>query len=86
MRKFTCITLTELCKMVTECNSSTSCINPVPTTLLSGCSTSHVLKMINTPLQTGIFQDAFQTDVVKPLLKKPNLDGNALIYNNIMHL
>lgn len=31
MGKFTCITLTELCKTVTECNSSTSCIDPVPT-------------------------------------------------------
>ena len=39
---------------------------------------SHVLKIINTSLQTGIFPDAFKTAVVKPLLKKPNLDGNTV--------
>ena len=43
-----------------------------------GSVSSHVLKIINTSLQTGIFPDAFKTAVVKPLLKKNNLDGNAL--------
>lgn len=39
---------------------------------------SQVLKIINTSLITGIFQDALKTTVVKPMLKKPNLDGHAL--------
>ena len=39
---------------------------------------SHVLHIINTSLQTGVFPDAFKTAVVKPLLKKPNLDNNVL--------
>src|SRR4029434_4325992 len=48
---------------------------------------SHVLKIINTSLQTGIFPDAFKTAVVKPLLKKINLNGNALInYRPISNL
>src|SRR4029434_10244184 len=47
---------------------------------LSGCLTVfQVMKIINTSLQTGIFPDAFKTAVVKLLLKKKNLDGNALI-------
>ena len=82
MGNFTCITLVDLCKTVTECNSSTSCIDPVPTAFFKrvfDSVSSHVLKIINTSLQTGIFPDAFKTAVVKPLLKKPNLDGNALI-------
>src|SRR4029434_8462840 len=61
--------------------SSTSCIDPVPTAFFKrvfDSVSSHVLKIINTSLQTGIFPDAFKTAVVKPLLKKPNLDGNAL--------
>src|SRR4029434_10259615 len=82
MGNFTCITLVDLCKTVTECNSSTSCIDPVPTAFFKrvfDSVSSHVLKIINTSLQTGIFPDAFKTAVVKPLLKKNNLDGNALI-------
>ena len=37
-----------------------------------------VLKIINTSLETGICPEAFKTAVVKPLLKKPNLDPNVL--------
>ena len=81
MGNFTCITLMDLCNTVTECNSSTSCIDPVPKAFFKrvfDSVSSHVLKNINTSLQTGIFPDAFKTAVVKPVLKKPNLDGNAL--------
>ena len=90
MGNFTCITLVDLCKTATECNSSTSCIDPVPTAFFKrvfDSVSSHVLKIINTSLQTGIFPDAFKTAVVKPLLKETNLDGNALInYRPISNL
>lgn len=39
---------------------------------------SHVLIIINMLLQTGIFPDTFKTAVVRPLLKKTNLDANEL--------
>ena len=81
MREFTCITLPDLCKTVSECNSATSCLDPIPTAFLKrvfDSVSSHVLKIINMSLQTGIFPDAFKTAVVKPLLKKANLDANEL--------
>lgn len=79
--KFTCITSTELYKTVMECNSSTSCIDPIPTAFFKRIFesiSSHVLNIINTSLLTGIFPDAFKTAVVKPLLKKPKLDSDVL--------
>uniref|UniRef100_A0A667YPA7 Reverse transcriptase domain-containing protein n=1 Tax=Myripristis murdjan TaxID=586833 RepID=A0A667YPA7_9TELE len=81
MGKFNSITLSELCKTVNECNSTTSCVDPVPTAFFKRVFNSvsgHVLAIINMSLQTGIFPDEFKTAVVKPLLKKPNLDSNAL--------
>ena len=37
-----------------------------------------IAKIINTSLTTGIVTDCFKSAVVKPLLKKPGLDVNAL--------
>ena len=39
---------------------------------------SNVLDIINTSLESGISPDAFKTEVVKPLLKKANLDSSVL--------
>ena len=81
MRNFNTISDTELCKIVSQSKSSTCCLDPVPTKFLKNVfhsvSTS-VLKIINTSLETGIFPNAFKTAVVKPLLKKPNLDHSVL--------
>ena len=90
MWTFTCITLSELSKIVSECNSTTSDIDPIPTTffkrVFDGVS-GPVLEIINTSLRTGIFPDAFKTAVVKPLLKKPKLDNSILAnYRPISHL
>ena len=81
MINFTCITISELCKTVTQCNSTTSDVDPIPTTLFKRVINSvsgPVLDIINTSLTTGVFPDTFKTAVVKPILKKPKLDNNIL--------
>ena len=81
MSTFTCITLSELSKIVNESNSTTSDIDPIPTTFFKRVFDSvsgPVLEIINTSLRTGVFPDAFKTAVVKPLLKKPKLDNSLL--------
>ena len=81
MSTFTCITLSELSKTVIECNSTTSDIDPIPTTFFKRVFDSvsgPVLDIINTSLRTGVFPDPFKTAVVKPLLKKPKLDTSTL--------
>ena len=81
MSTFTCITLSELYKIVNESNSTTSDIDPIPTTFFKRVFDSvsgPVLEIINTSLRTGFFPDAFKTAVVKPLLKKPKLDNSLL--------
>lgn len=74
--KFTRITLPELCKIVTMFNSATSCIEPFKRMFDS--VSSHGLNIRNAFLQTGCFPDAFKTAIVKPLLKKHNLDSSVL--------
>ncbi|XP_076601118.1 uncharacterized protein LOC143329205 [Chaetodon auriga] len=57
--------------------------NPIPTSLLKtfyGFFEEQILNIVNYSLQTGVFPAAFKTSVVKPLLKKSNLDPN--IFNN----
>ena len=81
MSSFTCITLSELSKIIIECKSTTSDIDPIPTAFFKRVFDSvsgPVLDIINTSLRTGVFPDAFKTAVVKPLLKKPKLDTSTL--------
>lgn len=56
MGQFTCVTLTELQKVVNEGNSTTSCIDPVPTAFFKrvfDCVSIQVLYIRNTSLQIG---------------------------------
>lgn len=81
MSTFRCITLQELNKTVLECNSTTSDIDPIPTTFLKrvfSTVSSHILDIINTSLKSGTFPDTFKTAVIKPILKKVNLDSSIL--------
>ena len=66
MGSFSWITLDELHKTISECNSSTSDIDPVPTAFFKrvfNSVSSNVLDIINTSLESGMFPDAFKTAV-----------------------
>lgn len=59
MGKFSCITLTELCKTDTASNSSTSCAQPVPTAFIKQVFDSVSSHVLNPSLQTGTFPDPY---------------------------
>ncbi|XP_029958222.1 uncharacterized protein LOC115396479, partial [Salarias fasciatus] len=63
--------------------SETCLLDPIPTPLfksLYGFLEEQILNIMNSSLQTGVFPTAFKTAVVKPLLKKSNLDPD--VFNN----
>ena len=52
-------------------------LDPVPTWLVKKCQ-AELIKIIksivNISLKAGIFPESAKTDLLKPLIKKPNLD------------
>lgn len=74
-----------ICEVISRMNSST-CAFTMQTMLFKPCfqSLSQVTtSIINSSLNLGIFATAFKTSIVKPLLKKFNLDYSALNYRPI---
>ncbi|KAL2083495.1 hypothetical protein ACEWY4_021268 [Coilia grayii] len=68
-------------KTVQNLSSSTSELDILPTNFFKSVLhliSADVLQIINTSLQTGIFPSSLKNAVVKPLLKKNNLDSSVL--------
>ncbi|KAL2088527.1 hypothetical protein ACEWY4_015426 [Coilia grayii] len=68
-------------KTVQNLSSSTSELDILPTIFFKSVLhliSADVLQIINTSLQTGIFPSSLKNAVVKPLLKKNNLDSSVL--------
>ena len=61
---------------------ATACsLDPIPTKLLKdvlGVINTHILKIINGSLSSSIVPSALKVAVVKPMLKKHNLDPKVL--------
>lgn len=54
-------------------------LDPTLTDLLKHCLNDvwkHITKVINSSLDSGLMPDDFKSAVIKPLLKKPELDEN----------
>lgn len=78
---FTTISLQELNSLVSSSKSSTCLLDPIPTKLFKEvlplvCPS--LLETVNISLLTGYVPQSFKTAVIKPLLKKPNLDSGIL--------
>lgn len=68
-------------KIILQLKSSTCSLDAIPTTFFKEVLDSligDVLDIVNCSLETGIFPDALKTALVKPLLKKHNLDSSVL--------
>ncbi|KAL2095649.1 hypothetical protein ACEWY4_007797 [Coilia grayii] len=81
LQTFSAITEDDLYKLIKHSKRSTCSLDPIPTFLMKNnfnYISTPLLQIINTSILTGIFPSAFKTAVVKPLLKKPNLDYNTL--------
>ena len=66
-------------RVFSQVNPTTCLLDPIPTSLLKsfyGFFEEQFLNIMNCSLQTGVFPTAFKMAVVKPLLKKSNLDPN----------
>ena len=78
---FSPISAKTLEEIVKNLNSSTCCLDTLPTnffkTVYSALETD-LLEIINTSLLSGIFPRSLKTAIVKPLLKKRSLDPSEL--------
>lgn len=61
--------------------SSSCCLDILPTGFfkhVSNCMASDLLQIVNTSILSGVFPQALKTAVIKPLLKKKNLDMSVM--------
>ena len=68
-------------RVFSQLNPTTCLLDPIPTSLLNtfyGFFESELSNIVNCSLQTGVFPTACKTAVVRPLLKKSNLDHKIL--------
>ena len=78
---FELISMSDLTKMVMAARCTTCSVDPLPAWVVKELWSTlghYVLTIMNSSLSTGIFPACFKSAVVKPLLKKPNLDPNSV--------
>ena len=71
----------ELRKTISLISSSTCSLDAIPTPFLKEVLDSVIgdlLKIVNSSLESGVFPDTLKSAVVRPLLKKHNLDPSVL--------
>uniref|UniRef100_A0A3B3I2H5 Reverse transcriptase domain-containing protein n=1 Tax=Oryzias latipes TaxID=8090 RepID=A0A3B3I2H5_ORYLA len=68
-------------RVFSQANTTTCLLDPIPTSLFKAFYKffeSEILNIANCSLQTGVFPSACKTAVVRPLLKKSNLDPKIM--------
>ncbi len=81
LSSFLAVSPSTLIQVISHLNSSTCALDPLPTKFLKtvvNCLLSDILNIINQSLQQGVFPQIFKTAIVRPLLKKSNLDTSVL--------
>ena len=81
LRTFTPISQEELLKTIRSMSLKTCELDPLPASLYSDCLPAllpFITDIINTSLKSGTVPDSFKSAIVRPLLKKHNLDPNEL--------
>ena len=74
---FTPLQEPDLISLISSSKSSTCILDPLPTSFLKQIlpvATEPLLKAINSSLSTGYVPKSFKLAVIKPLIKKPDLD------------
>ena len=80
-RFFHSIKLKEFCSLISSSKNSTCLLDPLPTGFLKQMLPeigTPLLNLINASLTSGYVPQSFKIAVIKPILKKPNLDPNDL--------
>ncbi|KAI5623588.1 hypothetical protein C0J50_16927, partial [Silurus asotus] len=78
---FTCTGQEELYNVIAKAKSTTCQLDPIPTKLLKEVlytTGEPLLNIINSSLSLGLVPKSLKLAVIKPLIKKPNLDPNTL--------
>ena len=81
LRTFTPISQEELLKTIRSMSLKTCELDPLPASFYSDCLPAllpFITDIINTSLKSGTVPDSFKSAIVRPLLKKHNLDPNEL--------
>ena len=81
LEHFTLVDQAELTSVIMSSKTSTCILDPIPTKLFKGAFplfSETILNILNTSLEIGYVPQFFKYAVVKPLLKKPNLDADTL--------
>ena len=81
LESFALVDARTLGQVFSQVNPTTCLLDPIPTPFfktLYGFFEEQLLNIVNCSLQTGVFPTSFKTAVVKPLLKKSNLDPDIL--------
>ena len=74
-------TVDEVRRVIMNSPNKSCELDPIPTWLLKTCIDELlplITALINKSLSTGTFPDYFKKTMIRPLLKKPNLDVDAL--------
>jgi len=81
LESFALVDARTLGRVFSQVNPTICLLDPIPTPFFKtfyGFFEEQLLNNMNCSLQTGVFPTSFKTAVVKPLLKKSNLDPNIL--------
>ena len=79
----------EIEALIRGSSSKTSCLDPIPTSLVKSCAVELVpviSKIINSSLSTSVFPSSFKQAIVTPLLKKPSLAKIPKNYRPVSNL
>ena len=80
---------TELKKIILGMKSKSCKLDALPTRLLKQCIEDilpTITNLVNISLQEGIFASEWKTSIIRPLLKKPNLDPILSNYHPVSNL
>ena len=81
LSQFETVSIDNFTKIVLASKSTTCLSDPLPAKVVKELFPilgPTLLNIVNTSLSTGVVPSAFKTAVIKPLLKKPNLDPDVL--------
>ena len=67
------------CRLIESSAKNTGILDPMPTSLVIGCTQVLINCFINLSLESGVFADNCKCALVNPLRKKPGLD---LVFKN----
>ena len=80
----------EKMEQIIHASKPKSCnLDPMPTSLIKACAAELapiICRIVNLSLETAQFPEIYKTAIVKPLIKKPNLDPDLKNYRPVSNL